>query len=324
MTAESPSAGAAAPWCGAAVLSHWGLIRARGRDAASFLQGQLTSDVASLGAAEARLAGYCSPKGRLLASFIVWRPAADELLLACSADLLAATLKRLRMFVLRAQCVLDDATAELPLHGIACADRARAEAALGSAAVQAAPWQRIVRDDGTGLIRLPDADGRARWLGAGPSASSALPALADAAWRWLEVAGGVAMIQATTADRFVPQMLNYELLGGVDFRKGCYPGQEIVARSQYRGTLKRRSLLFTVDAEAQAGQEVFEASDPGQPAGQVVNAAAAPDGGMLALVEVKIAALDAGMRLHLGSADGPVLRAAAMPYAVPLHAVDPA
>ena len=313
----------ASPRNGIVALTRRGLIRARGREAASFLQGQLTSDVASLGPSQARLAGYCSPKGRLLASFVVWRPAVDEVLLACSADLLAATLKRLRMFVLRAQCSLDDASAELPLHGIACADAAVAAAVLGDEAAAAPPWQRVERD-GASLIRLPDAAGCARWLWAGPSAPPALPPLPEAEWHRLEVASGIATVEAATADLFVPQMLNFELLGGVDFRKGCYPGQEIVARSQYRGTLKRRSLLFEVDTPAQAGQEVFDAADPGQPAGLVVNAAQTPGAGTLALVEVKIAALDAGARLHLGSADGPSLRPAGMPYDVPLHAVDPA
>ncbi len=315
---------------GAAALAHWGVIRASGEDAASFLQGQLTSDVASLDASGARLAGYCSPKGRLLASFVVWRPAADEVLLACSADLLPVTLKRLKMFVLRARCVLTDATQEVPLTGIACADAAVAAEVLGAAAAGAGVWQRVERD-GASLVRLPDAAGALRWLAAAPApgfAPPALPPMRVAAWRWLEVASGVATIEAATADLFVPQMLNYELLGGVDFRKGCYPGQEVVARSQYRGTLKRRSLLFEVDAPAQAGQEVFHSEDPGQPAGQVVNAAAAPGGeasagASLALVELKFAALETGT-LQLGAADGPALRPAAMPYAVPLHAVDPA
>ena len=187
--------------------------------------------------------------------------------------------------------------------------------------------------DGASLLRLPDAAGSRRWLAAAPAPgfdAAPLPPMRAAAWRWLEVASGVATVEAATADLFVPQMLNYELLGAVDFRKGCYPGQEVVARSQYRGQIKRRSLLFEVDAEASAGQEVFHSADPGQPAGQVVNAAAQPgagrDGGAagsLALVELKFAALDSGT-LHLGGADGPPLRPAAMPYAVPLHAVDPA
>ena len=142
-------------------------------------------------------------------------------------------------------------------------------------------------------------------------------ALAD--WQWLEVCSGVPLIEAATVDAFVPQMLNLELLGGVDFQKGCYPGQEIVARSQYRGTIKRRTFLFEVDAPAAAGQEVFHTGDPGQPAGQVVNAAPRPGGsGSGALVEIKLAALGEGT-LHLGSPDGPVLHQRPLPYALPLE-----
>jgi folate-binding protein YgfZ len=120
----------------------------------------------------------------------------------------------------------------------------------------------------------------------------------------------VPRIEAATVDQFVPQMLNFELVGGVDFKKGCYPGQEIVARSQYRGTIKRRSFLFDSAVPASAGQEIFHSGDPGQPAGLVVNAA-----GQRVLAEVKLAALDAGS-LHLGAADGPVLVRQPMPYDV--------
>ena len=292
---------------GIATLSHWGVIRARGADAASFLHGQLTSDVAQLGADRARLAGYCSAKGRLLASFVVWAPAPDELLLACSADLLAPTLKRLSMFVLRAQCKLSDASAEFALHGLAGAS---ARAWLGTAALPA-PWQRSEHAGGS-LVRLPDADGHERYLWAAPagSAAPALPALSLDAWREGEVASAVPRIEAATVDQFVPQMLNFELVGGVDFQKGCYPGQEIVARSQYRGTIKRRSFLFDSAVPANAGQEIFHSGDPGQPAGLVVNAA-----GQRVLAEVKLAALDAGS-LHLGAADGPMLVRQPMPYDV--------
>ena len=114
----------------------------------------------------------------------------------------------------------------------------------------------------------------------------------------------------------VPQMVNHELVGGVDFQKGCYPGQEVVARSQYRGTLKRRMFLFTCDAPASPGQEIVHSDDPGQPAGLVVNAGAAPGGSTQVLAEVKLAALHTGS-LHLANATGPMLHRAALPYAVP-------
>ena len=300
---------------GVATLTRWGVLRARGADAAGFLHSQLTSDMSSLDARQARLAGFCSAKGRLQASFLVWRPAPDELLLACDAGVLAPTLKRLSMFVLRAKCKLDDASAEWPLRGVAGEAAARL---AGDAAV----WER--RELGAAsLIRLPDAAGLTRVLLAGPQDLAEVPALDEATWRWLEVQAGVPTIEPATVDRFVPQMLNLELLGGVDFRKGCYPGQEIVARSQYRGTLKRRMFLFDVDAEAGAGQEVFHSEDPGQPAGMVANAAARPGGGSSLLVELKLAALDHGS-LHLGAPGGPALSRGELPYSVPFDAAQPA
>jgi folate-binding protein YgfZ len=290
-------------------LAHWGVIRARGADAARFLHGQLTSDMLNLGADRAVPAGFCSAKGRLQASFIAWRGAESEILLACAADLLAPTLKRLSMFVLRAQCKLDDASAEIPLHGLA-------GDAASSRLAGAGVWSR--RDTAEGVvIRLPDAEGAPRALLVG-AAPAALPALDLDRWRWLEVSSGVPLIQSATVEQFVPQMINLELIGGVDFRKGCYPGQEVVARSQYRGTLKRRMFLFDVDAAAQAGQEIFHSADPGQPAGLVANAAPAPAGGSSLLAEVKLAALEGGS-LHLGAPEGPVLVRRNLPYAVPIE-----
>jgi tRNA-modifying protein YgfZ len=282
---------------GAVPLADWGVIRAAGADAASFLQSQLTQDVIGLDAHRATLAGWCSAKGRLLASFVVWRPQREELLLACSADVLQAALKRLSMFVLRAKCKLSDASAELPLFGVAGASPGA--------------W----RCDGA-RIGLPPAQGVARALQVGEA--PALPPLDAAAWSWLEVSSGVPRIGAATAEQFVPQMVNFELVGGVNFQKGCYPGQEVVARSQYRGTLKRRAFVFDAAAPGLAGQELFHSADREQPAGMVVNAASW-QGRHRALAEVKLAALGGGS-LHLGSADGPLLTRTDMPYAVPLEA----
>ncbi|MBL0726665.1 folate-binding protein YgfZ [Piscinibacter sp. HJYY11] len=294
---------------GAAPLPHWGLIRAQGDDAASFLHSQLTNDFSLLGTAEARLAGYCSAKGRLLASFIGWKRSGDDILLACSADLLAATQKRLSMFVLRAKCKLSDASPQWRLLGLTGPS---AQAWLGSAAPSTV-WGKTTHE-GADVVRLPDVDGTARFLWAAPLdvTPPALPALDEAAWRVSEVKSGVARIEAATVDQFVPQMLNYEVLGGVDFKKGCYPGQEVVARSQYRGTIKRRSFLFSSSAALQAGQEVFHDADPSQPAGLVVNAASP-----LALVELKLTALEGGT-VHVGSADGPALIREELPYLLPV------
>ena len=301
---------------GAVALTHLGVIRARGAEAAKFLHGQLTNDFSMLGLSQARQAGYCSAKGRLQASFVAWKAAHDDVLLMCSAGVLPATLKRLSMFVLRTQCKLSDATRELQLWGVA---GAAASALLTDAQV----WEK--RDlAGTSLIRLPDAAGLARCLWAGSVApvvpgAAVAPLFALDTWRWLEVQSGLPTIEAATVEQFVPQMVNFELVGGVDFQKGCYPGQEIVARSQYRGTIKRRMFLFDSDALADAGQDVFHSGEPAQPAGMVANAAPHPGGsGSSLLVEVKLAALQDGS-LHLGSPQGPRLRRAAMPYAVPFE-----
>jgi folate-binding protein YgfZ len=293
---------------GTVPLTHWGLIRARGADAVKFLQGQLTNDVALMGESQVRLAGFCSAKGRLQASFVVWRLASDEFLLACSASVLPATLKRLSMFVMRAQCKLTDATAELSLHG-AVGDSARA--LMGDSPA----WtQRALA--GCTLVRLPDVDGLARcMLAMSPEASPGAPAVTLDAWRALEVRSGIPVIEAATVEQFVPQMLNYEIVGGVDFKKGCYPGQEVVARSQYRGTIKRRMFLFEGRGAFAAGQEVFHSGDPEQPAGMVVNAAS-EGASSIALVEVKLAALDTGT-LHAGAVEGPLLERRELPYSLP-------
>ena len=301
---------------GRVALSHLGVVRARGVDARSFLQGQLTNDVLTLRAGEARLAGFCSAKGRLQASFIAWQgEAEDELLLACSATLLAPTLKRLSMFVMRARCRLTDATGEIALHG-------RIGRADGEDNVMPV-WQSRTDEEGS-CIRLPDAAGRRRFIVASarsdpaapaPSTEAAPSALTLDLWRWLDVQSGIPTIEAATVDRFVPQMINFELLGAVDFQKGCYPGQEVVARSQYRGTIKRRAFLFDCNGAASAGQEVFHDDDASQPAGLVVNAAESPHGGSSALVETKLAALESGT-LRLGGPEGPVLRRAPLSYAV--------
>lgn len=323
-TAPTPSAlpGAAD---GACRLPDWGLLRAEGPDARSFLNGQLTQEVLKLGPGDHRLAGYCSAKGRLLGSFVVW--AADDgdaLWLACSADLAEALRKRLAMFVLRARCTLTDATAQRPLWGLAGPSAA---AWLGAGAPVAPATVASVH--GGQAVRLPDAEGTARWLWAAP-ADAAAPALGElppGAWAWLEVAAGVPRITAVNVEQFVPQMVNLELVGGVNFQKGCYPGQEVVARSQYRGTLKRRLSRWASPVAATAGADLYDPADPTQPAGRVVLAAsvAKADGASAhsLLAEAKITAATGGT-LHLGAADGPALSPLPLPYPVPADQADAA
>ncbi len=295
---------------GALRLTDWALLRAHGPDAAAFLQSQLTQDVLGLQRDHVRFAGYCSPKGRLLASMWVWRIADDAFGLLCSADLAVPLLKRLSMYVLRAKCKLDDATAQWAVWGLVGAS---AERWLGDAA--AAPG-RVAQREAAWVLGLQPVEGHARRLlvQPAPAAAPELPALDAKAWRRLEVTSGVPRITAATVEQFVPQMVNLERVGGVDFQKGCYPGQEIVARSQYRGTIKRRMHLFATDGAAEAGQELFHSEDPSQPAGMVVNAANDVSGTRV-LAEVKLAALDGGT-LHLGSASGPALQRLELPYPI--------
>lgn len=304
------------PLAGAVTLGHLGVIAADGEDAASFLQGQLTQDVALMPLGQARLAGYCSAKGRLLASFVIWKESAQAVRLLCSADLLAPTLKRLSMFVLRAKVKLRDATPELRLSGVVGAP----VQALG-APDQA--WARATAGTTT-LIRLPDVNGVPRLLHITPADGDAgplagLPALPLPVWQWLEVESGIPMIVAPVVEQFVPQMINLEAIGGVSFQKGCYPGQEVVARSQYRGTLKRRGFIVHADAALTPGQELFHSDDPGQPSGMVVNAAPQPTGGWSGFVELKLAAAEGG-QLHAGAPDGPAVRLMALPYTLPAQA----
>ena len=293
---------------GVTPLTHLGIIRVEGEDAASFLQGQLTQDFGLLGLSEARLAAYCTPKGRMQASFVGFKRGHADILLACSRDILPATLKRLSMFVLRAKAKLRDATAEFDLYGLTGA--AAEEAAPGLAA----PWSRADVGNAT-AVRLYPADGQARVLWVAPAGEAAPggAALATGHWMWGEVRSGVATITAPIIEAFVPQMLNFESVGGVNFKKGCYPGQEVVARSQFRGTLKRRAYLAHAESALQVGQEVFHESDPSQPSGLVAQAAAAPGGGWDAIGSIQISAAGGG-RLKVGGPDGAQLSLQPAPY----------
>jgi folate-binding protein YgfZ len=310
-----------------AVIQQRGVIAVTGEDAATFLHNQLTNDVEHLGPDAARLAAYCSPKGRMQASFLMWRND-STIYLQLAAELQPALQKRLSMFVLRAKAKLADAGAAAGLVTLGFGG-AVAAAALTSAAGQlpGGPYGKTDSLSGT-IIRVADAFGAPRylWLTDPETALAALPVLraslalgGDQAWDLADIHAGVPWITAPTVDQFVPQMVNFELLGGVNFKKGCYPGQEIVARSQYLGKLKRRTALATVAAPARAGEEVFADSDPGQPCGMVVNAAYNREGGTDLLVELKLAALG-GDTIRLAGASGPALHLLTMPY--PLDAIE--
>lgn len=304
-------------------LTQFGVIDVKGEDAAAFLHTQITNDVQHLDASTARLAGYCSPKGRLLGSFLMWRTA-EAVRLLIAQDVQAAVQKRLSMFVLRSKVKLTDATPETAAVGFAGDVRA----AL-SGIFDALPDGVHVKVEGPhgSLIRVPDAAHRPRFLWVGPKADveaqlakleGKLARVPEAMWDWLDIHAGEPRITHATVEQFVPQMVNFDVLGAVNFKKGCYPGQEIVARSQYRGTIKRRTALAHAES-ATPGGELFHSDDPGQPCGLVVNVAPGEGGGVDCLVEVKLAALDSGT-VHVGSASGPALAFVPLPYAFPADA----
>jgi folate-binding protein YgfZ len=297
---------------GVARLTHLGVIRAQGEDAVKFLQGQLTQDFALLKPSEARLAAFCSAKGRMQASFIGLSSgtndsAVSDILLVCSRDILAPTLKRLSMFVMRAKAKLTDATDEIALYGLA------GTAALAFFDESTPVWTKA--DVGTArVVKLYPADGtpRALWLApVGEPAPEGQPMSQDM-WQWSEVRSGIATITAPIVEAFVPQMLNYESVGGVNFKKGCYPGQEVVARSQFRGTLKRRGYIGHSDGALVVGQEIY-AADSEQPAGIVAQVATAPSGGFDFIASLQTSAVQGGT-LHLGAPDGTPIQLQVLPY----------
>ncbi|HEU5282775.1 MAG TPA: folate-binding protein [Burkholderiales bacterium] len=285
------------------------LLEVTGEDARSFLQAQLSNDVEALSATRAQLSTYCTPQGRMLASLLVWR-GADAFLLQLPAELAPSIRTRLQRYVLRARVKLTDASERWAVLGVAGTQaRAVLEAAFG-----AAPPERMGKLDSerTSVICLGrelyqvvvPADGAtAQWDRlAGPARPSG-----SQWWRWRLIQANLPVITAATSELFVPQMANMDVLGGVNFDKGCYPGQEIVARAQYRGQVKRR--LFRLHAETGAprpGQALF-APQSAAAVGTVVNAAPAPAGGFDILAVLQEERAQRSAALCLGSEDGPGL-----------------
>lgn len=295
-----------------------GCVRVEGTDASSFLQSQLTSDVAQQPTDELRLGGYCTPKGRLIATFQQWREG-DAWMLQLPRLILPAFVKRLSMFVLRAKVKVVDDSAQrsaLAIVGPGAADSLRAAGIEPGATA----WASVVQD-GVRVSRLPAGPRSPERFLLGAEAGHVLPpalqslaALPSAAWWWSEIDAAVPTVFASTQESFVPQMINFEVLGGVNFRKGCYPGQEIVARSQYLGKLKRRMQRAHAASEAPPlpGADVFH-STQAEPVGTVVMAASAPGGGVDLLFEAPVDRLDGGT-LHLQGRDGPPLALLPLPY----------
>ncbi len=302
------------PFNGVSPLPHLGVMRATGPDAANFLHNQLTNDVLLMKPSQARLAAFCNAKGRMQASFVYFKRNEEEVLLVCRRDLMAQTLKRLSMFVLRAKVKLSDATEDFHLMGLA-GDAVLKALSAGDAEVL--PWQRVAVNAADVLTLYPALhQPRALWIAPKDAAlpTHLGPELSPQAWALGEVMSGIAWVEQATYEAFVPQMLNYESVDGVNFKKGCYPGQEVVARSQFRGTLKRRAFIVQSTVPLSAGQEVFSSQDATQPCGLVAQAASL-DNQHVAIAELQLSATE-NNTLHVGQADEPMLTLLPLPYAL--------
>ncbi|MDR2189169.1 MAG: folate-binding protein [Azonexus sp.] len=293
-------------------LTHLALIKATGEDARTFLHNQLTSDVNRLPDNQAQHAAWCTAKGRMQASFLLWREDGGYRLVL-SADLVEATLKRLPMFILRSKVKLA-AENDQALFGLAGPQAGAALAAAGLPALAAAAPLAVAAANGCAVIQLAGE----RFMVAAPTAAapalwSALTATARPVgapvWRWLDIKAAWPLVTLATREAFVPQMADFEKIGGLSFNKGCYPGQEIVARTQYLGKVKRHLYRLRSAAALAAGDALFSPANPDQSCGQVMTAAPAPDGGFAALAVVQSNFAD---NLHLGSRTGAPVEAVAV------------
>lgn len=307
-----------------APLIDLGLIRASGADAAVFLHNLLTNDIKGISPGAARFAGFCTAKGRLLALLLIWREG-DDFLMMLPRDILPMTLKKLSMYVLRSKVKLTDASAEKVLLGYSAqtavspaptfGEMATGLPRFGVAALNDVPadGQAVRLDDTRWLLALDPPAAFDRWT---QLAKSARP-VGLAAWQWLEIVAGQPRVVAATQEAFVPQMLNMEVpaVAGVNFSKGCYPGQEIVARTQYLGKVKRRTYRARLAAETAPGTHVYAPETGDQHCGAVVSVAPSPAGGFECLVCAQIGAVEAG-DVRLGTPDGERLEFLALPYEI--------
>ncbi len=288
----------------AIALPQHALLRFSGPDAQNFLHGQLTCDLPALQPGSSTYGGYCTPKGRLLATFLLWADA-DGYTMMLPADIAGPIRKRLSLYVLRSRVKIEDLTADHAIIGIYGTDAAQQLATSPERDHQA------LTGDGVTIIRVPEK----RYLKIIPGKQ---PDLADgsAAWSGLDIAAGVALITPATQEEFVPQMVNLDLIGGLSYTKGCYPGQEIVARTHYLGKLKQRMYRISVDAPAAPGDKLYCPALGDQAGGMIVSAAPAANGQSDALAVLQTAHARTAP-YHLGTLQGPLLALQALPYTIP-------
>ncbi|WP_457674315.1 CAF17-like 4Fe-4S cluster assembly/insertion protein YgfZ [Thiolapillus sp.] len=305
--------------CVLCALASRGLIRVSGEDARDFLQGQLTNDINAVTAEQAQLSAWCNPKGRMLALFLVFMHDGD-LYLQLPRERLDAVLKRLRMFVLRARVVLEDVSDDLVIAGAAGACLEETITRLPGKDLGA-----VTSDDLT-LIRLPGEQPRIQVVGTADAVNAFRQRMANRAatasedwWTLQNIRAGLPEVLDATAEAFIPQMVNLDVLEGISFTKGCYTGQEVVARMKYLGQLKRRMYLAraTGNSPMSPGDSLWSPhSQSAQGAGKVVLAARLPDGSQEALAVAEISVAGAGgIRLHDGQ--GPEITLDAPPYEIP-------
>ena len=312
-------------------LSHLGVLDFAGEDSEAFLQGQLSCDVRLIGASSSSYGSYCTPKGRMLADFLLWRllpglipGLSGGFRMALSRSIVANVHKRLKMYVLRSKVQVSDASDSIVLLGVS---GAAATGALDSVLAGLSTHEARHFGEGSTAISLPGG----RFLLAVPaegasklwsSLAATLRPVGTPCWEWLDIRSGVPLITARTQEQFLPQMTNLELLGGVSFKKGCFTGQEVVARTQHLGKVKRRMFLAHVDERVDdvrtppaPGDEIFSDDIPGQASGMVVSAQPAPEAGHDLLVVVHVSSRESST-VHVRSTDGPVLRFIDLPYTV--------
>jgi len=299
-------------------LPHPGLIRFSGEEAQAFLHNQLSCDVAALTFGRSTYGAYCTPKGRVLASFLLWH-SEQGLFMQLPSSLREPIQQQLSKFILRSKVRAENAAGDWALIGVAGKDAAaRLQQALGAAPTSP---HHVLHVDGVSIIRLPvDRYEIAVSKKQAPRLAEALGG-ADTAgpdhWEWLTIRAGIPVILPATQEQFVPQMVNLDLIGGVSFQKGCYPGQEIVARMHYRGTLKQRMYLANVAAaeRPQPGDKLYTPDFGEQASGAIVNAARSPEGGYDVLAVIQSASAEKG-DIHWKSLDGPELKLLSLPYRV--------
>ena len=303
-------------------LSHLAVLRADGADAQNFLQGQLSNDIRQVGATRAQLSAYCNAKGRMFCIFQIFQRPDGAYYLQLPAPLAEPTLKRLRMFILRAKVMLEFTDTGFGRVGLSGPNaEALLTHTLGSAPENV--YDSISSDDIT-VIRLPGPHARfalhaplAHLTPLWQTLSAKATPVGTAPWSWLDIMAGIPVILPGTVEEFVPQMTNLELVGGVSFTKGCYPGQEIVARMHYLGRLKQRMFRAHVECAVSPppGTSVFAPELPGQSTGSVLDSQPAPEGGYDLLAVVHLSSQAAG-ELHLASSDGVRLTLTDLPYSL--------